>query len=118
MHNIGQIDSIANVIFLGGQKRFAAPNAAFLFHGIVMNVNAGAHGRTSLKEFLSRLDSMETRMAETISQNSSLTEEELKEFFKQGEGKDVQFALAKGVIHEIKIPSIPEGSIHLAMSFV
>lgn len=116
-HNLGQIDSIANVIFLGGQKRYAAPNASFLFHGIVMNVNGG-HGRTSLKELISRLDSMETRMAETISQNSSLTEVELKEFFIQGEGKNVQFALDKGVIHEIKIPSVPEGSIHLAMSFV
>ncbi|MEE8514626.1 MAG: hypothetical protein V3S73_07920, partial [Gammaproteobacteria bacterium] len=114
----GTIDSIANVIFLAGQKRYAAPNASFLYHGIVMNFNAGGYGRTFLKENLSRLDGMETRMAETISKKSKLTKEELKEFFQQGEGKDVEFALSKEVIHEIKIPSIPQGAIHLAMSFV
>lgn len=118
MHNTGTIDSIANVIFLAGQKRYAAPNASFLFHGIVMNFNAGGIGRTLLKENLSRLDGMETRMADTISKNTKLTTEELKMFFQQGEGKDVQFALDKEVIHEIKIPTVPPGSVHLAMAFV
>jgi hypothetical protein len=61
---------------------------------------------------------METRMAETISQNSKLSTVELKEFFQQGEGKDVKFALDKEIIHEVKIPSVPSGAIHLAMSFV
>src|SRR3990172_7553264 len=37
MHNTGTIDSIANVIFAGGQNRFAAPNASFLFHGVSLN---------------------------------------------------------------------------------
>lgn len=118
MHNIGQIDSIANVIFLAGQKRYAAPNSSFLFHGIVMNFNAGGFGRTVLKENLSRLDGMETRMADTISKNTKLTTIELKDFFQQGEGKDVNFALSKEVIHEIKIPAVPHGAVHLAMSFV
>lgn len=118
MHNIGTIDSIANVIFMGGQKRYAAPNASFLYHGIVMNFSSGGYGRAILKENLSRLDGMETRMADTISKNSKLTTEELKEFFQQGEGKDVNFALTKDVIHEIKTPAVPQGVVHLAMSFV
>ncbi len=118
MHNIGTIDSIANVIFVAGQNRYAAPNASFLYHGIVINFSAGGYGRTILKENLSRLDGMETRMADTISKNTKLTIEELKDFFQQGEGKDVKFALSKEVIDEIRIPSVPQGAIHLAMSFV
>jgi ATP-dependent protease ClpP protease subunit len=118
MHNIGTIDSIANVIFISGQKRYAAPNASFLYHGIVINFNAGGYARTILKENLSRLDGMEARMATTISKHSKLTEDELKNFFQQGEGKDVNFALSKEVIHEIKIPEVPRGFVHLAMSFV
>jgi len=118
MHNTGTIDSMANVIFIAGQKRYAAPNASFLYHGIVMNFSAGGYGRTILKENLSRLDGMETRMAETISKNSKLSIAELKDFFQQGEGKDVNFALSKEVIHEVKIPSIPQGAVHLVMSFV
>ena len=83
-----------------------------------MNFKAGGYGRTILKENLSRLDGMETRMAETISKSSTLTKEELKEFVQQGEGNDIEFALSKDIIHEVKIPSIPQGAIHLAMSFV
>ena len=117
MHNTGTIDSIANVIFMSGQKRFAAPNAAFLFHGVAMNFT-GPQSRTTLKESLSRIIGMENRIGLTISQNSKLTEGELEILFRQGEGKDVNFALEKGIIHEIKSPSVPSGAVHLAMTFV
>jgi ATP-dependent protease ClpP protease subunit len=117
MHNTGTIDSIANVIFMSGQKRYASSNAAFLYHGVAMNFT-GPQSRTTLKESLSRIVGMENRIAATISQNSKLTEAELEILFRQGEGKDVTFALEKEIIHEIKSPSIPPGTIHLAMTFV
>ena len=117
MHNTGTIDSIANVIFVGGQKRYAAPNSSFLFHGVSMNMQ-GSVSRTTLKESLSRLEGMENRIAHTVSKHSKLTEIELTALFHQGEGKDVNFALSKEIIHEIKVPSVPAGAIHLAMTFV
>jgi ATP-dependent protease ClpP protease subunit len=117
MHNIGTIDSIANVIFVAGQNRYAAPNASFLFHGVSMNMQ-GPVSRTILKESLSRLEGMEDRIAHTVSKHSKLTEADLTSLFQQGEGKDVNFALNKEIISEIIVPSVPEGSIHLAMTFV
>jgi ATP-dependent protease ClpP protease subunit len=117
MHNTGTIDSIANVIFMGGQTRYAAPNASFLFHGVSMNFT-GPQNMTSIKESLSRLVGMEHRIAVTVSENSKLTETELESLFQQGEGKDVNFALDKGIINAVKIPSLPQDAIHLAMTFV
>ena len=117
MHNTGTIDSIANVIFVAGQNRYAAPNASFLFHGVSMNLQ-GAVSRTILKESLSRLEGMENRIAHTVSKHSKLSETELTALFQQGEGKDVNFALSKEIIREIKTPSVPEGAVHLAMTFV
>jgi ATP-dependent Clp protease protease subunit len=117
MHNIGTIDSIANVVFVAGQNRFAAPNSSFLFHGVSMNMQGGAN-RTILKENLSRLEGMENRIAHTLSKHSILTEIELTSLFQQGEGKDVNFALSKEIIQEIKVPSVPQGSIHLVMTFI
>lgn len=117
MHNTGTIDSIANVIFVGGQNRYAAPNASFLFHGVSMNFGGGQN-RTALKEALSRLEGMENRIANTVSKHSKLTELELTSLFQQGEGKDVNFALAKEIIQEIRVPLVPQNSIHLAMTFV
>lgn len=117
MHNTGTVDSIANVIFVAGQNRYAAPNSSFLFHGVLMNMQGGV-SRTILKETLSRLEGMENRIAHTVSKHSKLTEEELTSLFHQGEGKDVNFALSKEIIHKIIAPSVPPGSIHLAMTFV
>ncbi len=117
MHNTGTIDSIANVIFAGGQDKFAAPNAAFLYHGVSMNFTT-PQNRTALKESLSRLEGMENRIAQTLSKHSNLTEIELTELFRQGEGKDVNFALDKEIIQEIKVPSVPAGAAHLVMTFV
>jgi ATP-dependent protease ClpP protease subunit len=117
MHNTGTIDSIANVIFASGQNKFAAPNAAFLYHGVSMNFTT-PQNRTALKESLSRLEGMESRIAQTVSKHSNLTEIELTELFRQGEGKDVNFALVKEIIQAIKVPAVPVGSVHLAMTFV
>jgi ATP-dependent protease ClpP protease subunit len=116
MHNTGTIDSIANVIFASGQQRYAAPNAAFLYHGVSMNFN-GPQNRTALKESLSRLEGMESRIAQTLSRHSRLTEAELFELFTQGQGKDVHFALDKAIIHGIKPPTVPLGAVHLVMTF-
>ena len=117
MHNTGTIDSIANVIFVAGQNRYAAPNSSFLFHGVSMNMQGGV-SRTILKEHLSRLEGMENRISQTVSLHTKLTESELTSLFQQGEGKNVQYALTNEIINEIKIPIIPNGSIHLAMTFV
>src|SRR5690349_8578722 len=84
MHNTGQIDSIANVIFMGGQKRYAAPNSAFLFHGVVLTFKESV-GLGKLNEEVSRLISIETRMADTISKHTKLTTAELEALYKQGE---------------------------------
>lgn len=116
MHNIGNIDSIANVIFLSGSQRFASPNASFHFHGVAMKVN-GAMNRNALKETLSRCEGMENRIMRTINTRSKLSKEALEGLFSQGEGKDVAFALEHGIIEAIKEPAIPAGAVHLIMSF-
>jgi ATP-dependent protease ClpP protease subunit len=115
MHNIGNIDSIANVIFLSGSQRFASPNASFHFHGVAMNVR-GPMNRNALKETLSRCEGMENRIMRTINTRSKLSTEALEGLFSQGEGKDVDFALEHGIIHGIKEPSIPVGAVHLIMN--
>ncbi len=116
MHNIGNIDSIANVIFLSGERRVASPNASFHFHGVAMNVT-GAMNRNALKETLSRCEGMERRIMKTIHTRTKLSIETLEGLFSQGEGKDVGFAEEHGIIEEVKPPSIPAGAVHLQMNF-
>jgi len=41
-HNISTVQSAANVLFLGGHKRFCDPHATFMFHKTVFNVQQAA----------------------------------------------------------------------------
>lgn len=114
-HNIGAIDSIANVIFISGSERYATQNSSFLFHGVSMNFGA-PQSRNQLKEALSRMDVMHDRISLTLSQHTNLTVDKLNELFNQGESKNVQYALDNGVIHEIKDPIITEGALHFTLN--
>src|ERR1700691_2422270 len=37
-HNVGNVDSIGNAIFLAGEERFACPHSPFMFHGVGFDV--------------------------------------------------------------------------------
>jgi ATP-dependent protease ClpP protease subunit len=117
MHNIGSVDSIANVIFLAASERYAAKHSTFLFHGINWNfAQAAALTFTQLQEILSSFRGEEAKIAGIIAERSKLTESEIKALFAQGEAKDLAFAVEKGIIQEIREPSIPKDAPHVTVN--
>jgi ATP-dependent Clp protease protease subunit len=111
MHNVGSIDSIANAVFLAGDVRYAAPTSAFLLHGISWTFQQAASLTYSqMQETISRFDAAEQLSAKIIGDRSKLSAEEVRALFRQGQSKDPQFALDKGLIHEIREPSVLEGA--------
>jgi ATP-dependent protease ClpP protease subunit len=109
MHNVGSIDSIANVIFLAASKRYAAKHSSFLFHGISWNFGAGASLTFfQLQENLSRFKQEETKIAYIVAERTKMTEADIRELFRQGESKDLQFAIDKGIIAEVRDAAIPK----------
>ena len=39
-HNVGNVDSIGNAIFLAGVARYACPHSTFMFHGVGFNCDS------------------------------------------------------------------------------
>lgn len=117
MHNIGSIDSIATVIFLAGNKRYAAKHSTFLFHGIQTKFTAESFmSRTGLHEKLSGLTQDENKIAGIVAERSKLETKEIRELFHQGESKDLAFALEKGIIQEIRDAAIPKDAIVISFN--
>jgi ATP-dependent protease ClpP protease subunit len=117
MHNIGSVDSVANVVFLAGSKRYAAKHSTFLFHGINWTFQQGAALTfTQLLETLSSFKQEEAKISGIIAERSKLTESEIKALFAQGEAKDLAFAIEKGIIHEIRDPSVPKDAPHITVN--
>jgi ATP-dependent protease ClpP protease subunit len=83
-HNDGNVDSISNVIFLGGKTRYANPTATFMFHGV--GFDGSANERLEEKNLLEKLDVVyaeNKRISKVISDRSSLGVDECLELFKE-----------------------------------
>lgn len=102
-HNIGNVDSIGNVLFLAGEERYTCESATFMFHG----VHSGPIGeeRPDVKTIQEKLDGLindQKRICKVICSRTKIVNREVEQLFKQGQTKDAAFALDKGIVNEIK----------------
>src|SRR5262249_18993902 len=93
-HNVGNVDSIGNAIFLAGDERYACKSATFMYHGV--GFNAGQNARFEEKLLRERLDSLmmnQERIAAIIEDRTSLTAEEIAPLFLEAQTKKCDWAV-------------------------
>lgn len=117
MHNNGSIDSIANVIFMAGNKRYASPNTSFLFHGSKMMYD-GPHEYTlaSLKETISLMERSHEKMAGILKSSTKLTAARVKKLFNEGKSLNTTEALNYGIINDIRSIELTEESLYICLN--
>jgi len=108
-HNVGSINSIGNVVFLAGSKRYATSNATFMFHSVGFDIKNQRFVEKDLQEKLSSLLNDQQRIGNLIAQHTNITESEISEFFRTGQTKDAIFAKDKGIIDEIRDVNLSAG---------
>jgi ATP-dependent protease ClpP protease subunit len=118
--NMGQIASIANVVFLGGDYRIACPDSYFHFHDFDWNY-PGAHTMTR-EHFADHSQLMDTARANKkalFKQRTKLTDADFEslKFLDEPVIKDAAFAKNKGVVQEIAVPTLPAGTIILNVDY-
>ncbi len=102
MHNIGNVDSIANVVFLAGSVRRASQNATFMFHGVGFeSVPTERLEEKNLKEKLDTIQSEHTRLARIIASRSNLREKSVRALFAKQSTRSAQWAMQNGLVTEI-----------------
>jgi len=117
MHNIGSIASIANVVFMAGKKRYASHGTSFHYHGVAGGMRKDQSVTVAhLQEMLSGFQQSENRIAKILISECGLTTEEIEARFRQGKSEDVDFALSKGIIHEIRDFRIPDGEQFVSLN--
>jgi len=113
-HNTSNVDSVANVVFLAGQERFATPTARFLFHGTNWSFpQGGSVPLVRLKEIVNSLMADEARICQVFKSKTSLTEQEATALMAAEETHNPDWAKAKGFINDILVPQIPQGSVYI-----
>jgi len=117
-HNVGNVDSIGNAVFLAGNKRYACPHSTFMFHGVGFDTK----GLPRLEEKLlrERLDSIlsdQRRIGNIITERTNLEQKVVEGLFTEANTKDATFAVSNGIINEIKDVQIPSGSSVISLVF-
>jgi len=111
MHNIGAIDSIANVIFLAADERYCNPNSSFLFHGVGFDIVQPIRmDEKDLREKLAIIERDQKNISGIVAERTKLKESEVEEMFFRAKTKNPSEAREAGLVQDIKLANIPEGS--------
>ena len=109
-HNIGIVDSIANVIFLAGKTRYAVKNSSFLFHGVGFDINQPTRfEEKNIKEKLKMIQRDQKLIVDIITEQSQYTQAEIEKMFLGADTRTPEQAKEKGLIHDVKEANVPEG---------
>jgi ATP-dependent protease ClpP protease subunit len=116
-HNIGNVDSVGNVVFLAGEKRIACPSSTFMFHGVAYN-GSGAYsfGMQALLDVIGGIKADEERIAYAISSRTSLQRNDVMALFSRADTKNADDALACGIIHEISDVQMPANALAVTIN--
>jgi ATP-dependent Clp protease protease subunit len=119
IHNVGNVDSIGNAVFLAGNKRYACPNATFMFHGVGFDlVNQTMRLEEKfLKERLDSLLSDQRRIGAIIAERTNLPAADIEKLFFEAQTKDAAFAAGCGIVDEIRNVQIPAGNPIISLVF-
>lgn len=118
-HNVGSVNSIGNVVFLAGEKRYVVPNGTFMFHGVGFDIKQPMRLEEKLlRERLDSIDSDQRKIAAIINDRASFPDkEEVASLFLQAATKDPEYARSHGLVHEIREVSIPRGTPVIQLVF-
>jgi len=108
-HNVGNVGSAANVLFLAGEERYASPQAVFYFHPSSVSLD-GAYDPRELAEQREELMGSDAREREIIEQRTSLSAREIKSLVDRSSTIGAERALEAGIIHAIRDLEIPRGA--------
>ena len=108
-YNVGNVDSIANVLFLAGNQRIAAPTSVFMFHSVGFEIqNPIRLDEKVLRERLNSIVSDHNRIGNIVAERSSLSVEDTTQLFVEQKVRDAAWAAEHGIAHEVALPAIPK----------
>lgn len=110
-YNMGNVDSIGNVIYLAGQKRIAVPASRFMFHGVGITINGQTRfEEKNLLEILGNMRNDQGLIAKIIQERTNMKTSEVHKLFLRAAFLTADDAKKRGIVHEVRDVNIPRGA--------
>ena len=110
-HNFGSIDSIGNILYVAGEKRYSVPDARFLLHAVTSQfAQNSALEEKQLEERLKGLQIDVENMAKIIGKETSKSTDEILKAMSDRTTLTPDEAKKYGLVHEIKSELFPKGA--------
>jgi ATP-dependent protease ClpP protease subunit len=111
-HNVANIDSIANVVFLAADERHASENATFFFHPVSLTVASDNADHKLISGWGIMARRFEDRIATLIASRTQWSVDQIHEMFRDEVTVDAETALAQGLITHIDTDRrLPTGTV-------
>jgi ATP-dependent protease ClpP protease subunit len=110
-HNVGNVDSIGNAVFLAGGTRVASPHSTFMFHGVSFNALQGQNfDERGVRERLVSILSDQRRIGSIVQERTTLPIRRIRAMFREARTIDAAAAVGAGIVHEVRDVQIPPGA--------
>ena len=117
IHNIGNVDSIGNAVFLSANRRYASAHSTFMFHGVGFDKPAARYEEKALREMLDGLGNDQRRIASIIAERTAITEDEAAGFFREAQTHTAADARDRGIVNDIREFKLPTGAPVISFVF-
>src|SRR5258708_37792103 len=87
MHNVGNVDSIGNAIFLAANTRYACAHSTFMFHGVGVQIQNLTLEEKRARESLDSLLADQVRIADIIVQRTNITRRSSRQLCREARTK-------------------------------
>lgn len=118
-YNTGSINSVGNLLYLAGEKRYAVPSCSFMFHGVGINVGQNQRlEEKNLRDQLSSIQRDQERLAKILEERcNNIDATEARNLFLEAAFITPVQAKDMGLVHEVREVRIPKGVPFLSLVF-
>ncbi|MCI1670724.1 MAG: ATP-dependent Clp protease proteolytic subunit [Citrobacter freundii] len=108
-HNLSNVESVANVIFLAGSERTANPGCRFLFHPFHWGLAGHSVDHSRVSEWTACLNNDLERFVDIVESNvqSSKNRDEWKDVISGATIADSATAMDWGIVHDVTAATYP-----------
>ncbi len=108
-HNFGSVDSSAGIIYCAGSKRYSVPDARFLIHPLIYNLQGG-YFEEQMEEHLKNLQLDTQNTVGVLAATTGKKEDEVLDDMKKRKHLNPEQAMEYGLVDEIKTELVEVGT--------